>query len=225
MFQQNLRFILYILRIPDQRKHVIRWILSLQKDYLLKAKQPWLVFDAIDFLNRIDIKGKRVFEYGSGGSTLYWLKKGARCISIEHDKEWYNKVRAFVPNSPNLDYRLIEPQLSSNQELLKDPADPSSYATGDDRLRQFELSLYVKQIDGFPDEYFDIILIDGRARPSCIKHSASKVKPGGLLIVDNSDRKYYLTKTIEYLKNFQRNEFYGVVPSVREISRTDIFIR
>jgi predicted O-methyltransferase YrrM len=88
-----------------------------------------------------------------------------------------------------------------------------------------DFALYVKQIDEFPDEYFDIILIDGRARPSCIKRSVSKVKPGGLLILDNSEREYYLAKAIEYLKAFQRNEFYGLVSSVPVISKTDIFIR
>ena len=54
---------------------------------------------------------------------------------------------------------------------------------------------YVTIIDSYTNLYFDCILIDGRSRPACIKHSLSKLKIGGLLVLDNSDRAYYLTQT------------------------------
>lgn len=52
---------------------------------------------------------------------------------------------------------------------------------------------YIKK---FPDNYFDIVLVDGRSRPSCLFHSLNKVKKGGLLVLDNAEREYYLCKGI-----------------------------
>jgi len=54
---------------------------------------PWLNFAAIDFIKNFleNKKNLQVFEYGSGGSTLFFLKKGYSVVSIEHCKEWYNK--------------------------------------------------------------------------------------------------------------------------------------
>ena len=49
----------------------------------------------------------------------------------------------------------------------------------------------MRTIDQYPDEYFDIILIDGRARPSCFQYSFQKLKIGGLIILDNADIDYY----------------------------------
>lgn len=40
----------------------------------------------------------------------------------------------------------------------------------------------------FPNEYFDLILIDGRVRMNCLKNATPKLKVGGVLIFDNSDR-------------------------------------
>ncbi|MES1224680.1 MAG: hypothetical protein ABUT20_54815, partial [Bacteroidota bacterium] len=39
-----------------------------------------------------------------------------------------------------------------------------------------------------------LILIDGRARTSCIKHAVGKLKPSGFLILDNAERKYYTSE-------------------------------
>ena len=38
---------------------------------------------------------------------------------------------------------------------------------------------------------FDIVLIDGRDRVRCAKNAISKLKSGGILIWDDSDRGYY----------------------------------
>jgi hypothetical protein len=62
---------------------------------------------------------------------------------------------------------------------------------------------YATVIDQFPDEYFDVVLVDGRARPSCMFHSLRKVKKNGLLILDNADRPYYLKAFHDKLKNYQ----------------------
>ena len=63
---------------------------------------------------------------------------------------------------------------------------------------------YASDISHFPDRHFDLVIVDGRARPSCIWQSLAKVKPGGYLLVDNTKRDWYLSKTMAAIeKNFE----------------------
>lgn len=217
-------FTLRLLRNSTQRKHVFRWFRSLRKDYLLKTKQPWLVFDVIDFLNSLPLEGKRVFEYGSGGSTLFWLNHGAECISIEHNQDWYKLMHPLFEGMDKIDYRLVLPEPAIDKEA-SDIADPNLYLSEDNNLLGLNLKNYVCQIDSFPDYFFDIVLIDGRARPACIMHSVTKVKIGGMLILDNSDRDYYLSQTRCCLSSFQEKKFRGAIPTNPLWSATTIFTK
>jgi hypothetical protein len=216
-------FILHLLCCSTQRKRIFRWLKSLQPDYLLDHPSPWLTFDAIEFLKPRLREGMRVFEYGSGGSTLFWLRYGALCVSIEHDPDWYSVVRKRLTPKHKIDYRLILPELMNDSDWQGDPADPESYTSSDETFQRYSFRKYVTQIDAFPDQYFDLILIDGRSRPSCVMHSVPKVKVGGLLVLDNADRSYYTSKTQVYLQDFFLHEFYGVGPFGREMWKTNIY--
>lgn len=220
-YYAELRFVIKLLKSPDQRKHVLKWTRTTREDLFLKQKIPWLTFDAIDFLNTIPLKSKKVFEWGSGGSTLFWLKKGAYVISVEHDLQWYEKMKLTLPNTENVDYKLIEPEIKKIESNLIDPSDPENYFSSN--FKEHSFYKYATIIDQFENDYFDVILIDGRARPSCIKHAVNKIKPGGLLILDNSDRNYYLSKTSQYIKNFQKEVYFGAVPLVPVFSETTIY--
>jgi hypothetical protein len=217
-------YALKLLASETQRKHVIKWLRSLRKDYLLNTPSPWMTFDAIDFLRSWLPPNARVFEYGSGGSTLFWLSRGVSCISVEHDPSWYRIVsdrinRTTYPGT--IEYRWIPPEPSPKPK--PDPADPGEYASADMHYQQHTFYNYVSQIDGFSDGYFDIVLVDGRARPSCITHAVGKVKPGGLLIVDNSDREYYFTQTSSHLTGLKQRAFYGAGPINWILWQTDFF--
>jgi len=222
---RNGRFILQLLRSRTQRKHVFRWIRSLKQNYLIDATVPWLVFDAIDYIKPRLFNGMSVFEYGSGGSTLFWLYCGANVVSIEHNHRWYNLLEKKIHSNQLIDYRLIVPMAIIQNDLDFDPSDPEKYFSANDSFRSYEFHNYVTQIDACPNEYFDLILIDGRARPSCIKHSVKKVKIGGHIILDNSDREYYHTKTESYFNNFLKTEFYGAGPLNNVKWKTNIYTR
>jgi hypothetical protein len=218
-------FILHLLRNSTQRKHIFRWLKSLRTGYLLYEPSPWLAFDAIEFIKSRLRNGMRVFEYGSGGSTLFWLRYGVLCVSVEHDPDWYSVVRQNLTPKQPVDYRLILPEFVKDSDRQGAPADPESYTSSDELFQGYSFRKYVTQIDDFPDGYFDIILIDGRARPSCIKHSVRKVKVGGMLIVDNSDRSYYFANTKSYLSEFFERKFSGALPATAIMSSTTVFTR
>lgn len=166
----------------------------------------------------------RVFEYGSGGSTLYWLQHGAEVVSVEHDPGWGVALKERLGPAAAVDYRLIEPQLVATSSPT-DPSDPAAYGSGDEAFRRHSFRQYANQIDGFPDQHFDIVLVDGRARPSCVAHSARKIRPGGLLVLDNADTPYYTLHTERHLRNYEARHFYGVGPCGLSMWRTDIYVR
>jgi hypothetical protein len=211
-----------ILRMPGQRKHLFRWLRSAGEGYLLEAPSPWMTFDAIEVLAASLRPGMRVFEYGSGGSTLFWAKMGADVVSIEHDPLWFGTVQKRLSGLRGVDYRLVEPEPG---KLGDDPGDPGAYTSDDDRYKESNFRRYVMQIDQFPENTFDLVSIDGRARPSCIVHAAPKVKPGGLLVLDNAERAYYLARTRGSLAGFEERIYPGCLPATRHLSQTNIYRR
>jgi hypothetical protein len=221
----NIAQFLKILLSSCQRKHVCRWLFSLRRNYLLDKQMPWLTFDAIEFIESRLWEGMQVFEYGSGGSTLFWLKHGATCVSIGHNPDWYSIVRQRLVPECSIDYRLVLPELVKDSGWQGDPADPETYVSSDGAYHGYSFRKYVMQIDAFPDRYFNVVMIDGRARPSCIMHGAGKVRPGGLLILDNAERLYYTAKTQECLEDFTCQQFYGVGPCGQSMWRTDVYTR
>lgn len=126
---------------------------------------PWLPTMANYLLAARIAQGNihTVFEYGSGSSTLWFyqhlpLQQGAHIVSVEHDADWYNQIKAH--NLPSL-------------TLINHPQP------------------YHAVISNYPDNYFDIILVDGRNRNACMQAAIPKLKAGGWLLLDNSEREYY----------------------------------
>lgn len=220
----RLKFVVLLLRSKTQRKHVVRWLRSTNPDYSLRAAMPWITFDAVDYLSTHLSAGMTVFEYGSGGSTLFLRRFAGRCVSIEHDPAWYARLRSLLRPDDPVDYRLV-PAEPPVEMPMPDPADPDGYMSDDADFAKRSFRAYVQQIDTFPDGFFDLVLIDGRARPSCIRHSAPKVRPGGLLILDNADRPYYTARTTGDLRDFTRLRFCGVGSGVFAPWITDIYCR
>lgn len=212
----------WLVRQPGQARHALRLLRSLRAGYLLDTGTPWIAFDAIEYLARVVRPGMAVFEYGSGGSTLFWLRRGARVVSVEHDPAWYAAVRRKVRPSDPLDYRLVPPVRVGGQ---LDIADPAHYASDDPLFAGHSFREYVRQIDAFPDESFDVVLVDGRARPACVAHSACKVRRGGLLVLDNADRAYYTARNGDALRGFGCRSFSGAAPGMLWPTQTNCYRR
>jgi hypothetical protein len=218
-YLKDLLFLYKILTNPQQAKYFPLWVQSFSEGYLLRKPSPWICFPAIDYIKEWaqNQNGISVFEYGSGGSTLFWLSMNFQVISIEHDQNWYAKIKEIVPGDARLDYRLIEPDHCSQV--------PAEYNSHEEQYLCFGFRSYVTQIDLFPDEMFDIVLVDGRSRPFCIKHAVSKVRKGGILILDNADTPYYLQDTRQYLNLFKELEFSGVTPTLKWFTQTNVYLK
>lgn len=161
-----------------------RWKASLSSNSMAD-EHPCLTFEAVDILKNSITDQSKVFEYGGGGSTLFFVNRANEVVTVEHNEKWYSLLCEKI-QTKNWHGVLIQPVWRQND---LDPSNPDDYSTWE---RDSTYHDYVKYVDRYPDEYFDIIMIDGRSRPSCIKHSLPKLKKGGLLVVDDIYRDYYL---------------------------------
>jgi len=70
---------------------------------------------------------------------------------------------------------------------------PIWYGIVSRRLKSAKLHLlqdeaYVTKISDYPDGYFDLVVIDGNHRLSCFNRVGKRLKPDGILLIDNSDK-------------------------------------
>lgn len=175
------------------------WIASLREGMPVDAQGkpvPWITFPALDFISSRLSSDMAVFEYGSGHSTLWWSSRVSRVVSCEHDKEWYAEFKARVPG--NVDYMLRRVKNST---------------------------LYSGEIARYRNE-FDILVIDGRDRVSCIRNGLAALKSAGIVIWDNSDRQEY-EEGYQLLADhgFKRLDFWGMGPLATRRWCTSIFYR
>ena len=68
---------------------------------------PWYTYPAIEYLDHLDFSGKDVFEYGSGSSTLWWLRKARSVHSVEDDPDWYRRIALAEAAPDRLRYELL----------------------------------------------------------------------------------------------------------------------
>jgi hypothetical protein len=207
-------------------RYYFRWRRSMRAGASsLKDRSAWLTFPALDHLGRWARPEHRVFEYGGGGSTLFWCDRVGEVITVEHDPEWFKALeeRMALEHRARWTGHAI-PADPGTLVAAPDPAEPEHFASADPASIGRNYRSYVTCIDRYPNGYFDAILIDGRGRTSCIRHSIPKLKRGGLLILDNAERSYYTEKNASALADFTV-ELGGMAPVIynRDPSETRIY--
>ncbi|HXG63295.1 MAG TPA: class I SAM-dependent methyltransferase [Planctomycetota bacterium] len=137
---------------------------------LLKRPRPFLVVDAIRFLERTIRPGHRVLEVGGGNSTLWFLERGATVTTVEHDPEWAAG---------------IEVRYAAERERFARAGSGglSVHVLGGRKAVDF--------LEGLEGASFDLALIDCAnavtLRVEALRAARPKVKSGGWLVLDNSD--------------------------------------
>lgn len=134
----------------------------------LHADAPWLTADAVRMLDRYLRPDQRGLEYGSGRSTTWLARRSGSLRSVETDRTWFERVSAQAREAglENLELRLVELDVAS--------ADRSA------------VQAYV-EAGGVEPESLDYALVDGHFRDLCAIHVIPMLKPGAVLIWDNSN--------------------------------------
>lgn len=163
-----------------------KWYRStLSGDIDLAKKSPWLSPMAIRCLRKLYLNHcDRLLEYGSGSSTFFALGLVKEVHSVEHSPEWYRVVKDTINlhDRKNWHGTLIEPESDRENRFPE-------YHSSDDSFKGKSFKSYANHACLFPDDYFDVSLIDGRARPACLLAAAPKTKH--VIILDNSERDSY----------------------------------
>jgi len=155
-----------------------------------------------------------VFEWGAGSSTIYFAEHAAQVVSVEHTAKWQGIVQAaLVKKGLNgCTVKFIPPEAippEHHVDVKKARAlacIPNSYRSAP--FRNYSFEEYVKYIDTYPDDYFDFVFVDGRARSSCISHALCKIRPGGHLMLDDAGRGRY-NKATALMKRWDHIAFHG----------------
>lgn len=210
-----------LLAEPGQIRFFAPWLASLKATRnALRDEVPWVTFKAQKWLESFLTPDMNVFEFSSGGSTIFMAKRVKTLVSVEHDGNWYKLTTEALTrhNIHNCQYLFVTPQHAT--EATHDPNDPYGFISSWYPDMSFEK--YVKSISVFPDESFAFVSLDGRARPSCILHALDKVRCGGYLMLDNSERSWYQAGK-DLLVDWEQTHFFGPGPYVKEFWQTSIY--
>ena len=146
----------------------------------------------------------QVFEFGSGGSTLFFAQQCKSVTSVEDNAHWCEIVAARLAR------RGIE---NANVRYL-----PVAF-TGEE---EFLASEYLKAVR---QSIFDVIVVDGtewtaNVRPNCFRAAEEQIAPGGIIVVDDSWRYRELGRAN---RAHGVNIFESVGPGRFGVTSTDVY--
>jgi hypothetical protein len=157
---------------------------------------PWVTYSFIDFIKERLKKQHTVFEFGSGNSTYFYAKYSGLVVSVEHDKEWFDKISGNKPENSEMIFC----------ELVRD----GDYCRVPVKL----------------EEKFDIIIVDGRDRVNCCKQSVDALSETGVVVLDDSEREDYREGiSFLKGKGFKEMDFTGISPGLFYRKATSVFYR
>jgi hypothetical protein len=188
----------------------IPYYVSTRNQTPLEQGLPWISFGAIHFLDSFLKPNMRVFEYGSGGSTIYFSRRCESVISIEDSDQWIDQVS-----------KKLEEMASFNVRLCFHATDKAETTDNVD----FQKSKYLKAID---DQNPDILFIDGsdewtlpnKRRSICFRYAEPIMKQGSIIIVDDS-WAYPELRSRNRAKRVKT--FWGFGPCRTGVTSTDVF--
>lgn len=204
-------------RTPPDRRHRLRhWLVSLTRVHdsvaMAELDVPWWTYDAIDVVDawlRVRRRPIRVFEFGSGASTLWLARRVDEVHTVEHH------VGFAMRMSPEF---AAHPQITLHQVIAR-PSTRPRIPSGKAGHQGLDFSDYVTSIDrvGGP---FDLIVIDGRAREACLRAALPHLAADGLLVYDNSSRRRY-RRAIEE-SGLTERRFTGLTPTLPYPEQTSL---
>ena len=116
--------------------------------------EPWMSQEEIALIKKY-LKPEYVsLEWGSGGSTAYFSQYVKEWHSIEHNKDWYEKVSQELPDNVTIYYVGPDYRMNNRHGV-------SSKWPMNENFRIY--ANYPEKLN----KKFDTVLVDGRARKWC----------------------------------------------------------
>lgn len=170
----------------------------------LDLELPWFSYAAIDYLKSNLKNTMDVFEWGTGGSTLFFAQRCRSVVSVEDDAQWMDLVRLQIKSR----------HIANSTIHFR----PYNF----DRPIDFANSEYVTTIK---DGEYDLIVVDGQdktfdERPVCFYIAEAHIRPGGIIVVDDSWR-YTKLRTENRAKKVE--VFQSTGPARLGVTSTDLY--
>ena len=203
--QRSLKLLGHLCSNPQNIVPYLRFFMSAQTP--LELELPWWSLSAIRELEKHLDPKHQVFEWGSGGSSVFLAKRCKQLTTIEQDQHWFDQVEKIINDQQIQNSRLLRREINLKNE------------------KAFLSSPYAKSLQSI----YDVIIIDGEdhfgpesswsARESCFYLAEDWISnDGGLIIVDDSWRYPSLRENTKS-KNVVIHESIG--PCRKGVTSTD----
>jgi methyltransferase family protein len=201
---------------PDRRDRLRHWLTSLTRVHdslaIAELDVPWWTYGAIDVVDawlRARRRPIRVFEFGSGASTLWLARRADEVHTVEHHAEFAARMGPVFAAYRGIRLHRVEAPASAR------PRVPSGKA-GHQGL---DFADYVATIDRVGGR-FDLVVVDGRAREACLRASLPHLAADGLVVFDNSGRRRYRRAIAE--SGLLERRFAGLTPTLPYPEQTSL---
>ena len=172
---------------PSRDRRTRHWLHSLTRVHdslaIAELDVPWWTYRAIDVVD-VWLAARptpaRVFEYGSGASTLWLARRSDEVHSVEHHAGFGRMMAERLADERNVHLEVVEPA----------PSPSPVVASGKEDHAGLDFASYVDALDAV-DGTFDLVVVDGRAREACLAKAVPRLRPGGIVVYDNSARRRY----------------------------------
>lgn len=203
-FTRILRLIGSLLINPNHVSFYFKYSLFNKKDPM-ELELPWISLSAIKFLEKYNINNNTdILELGGGGSTFFFANRGAKVTCLENSDLWGKKIEAKYRQLglTNINLKIFEYDFKNEGSFTKS-----------------------RFYDFIQKNKYDIILIDNyeeniKLRPICFYAAEKSIKPGGIIIIDDSWRYTELRKN-NSAKNVKVYKSIG--PCRLGVTSTDIY--
>jgi SAM-dependent methyltransferase len=164
-------------------------------------ERPWIVPAAIGWLGRRMKPDWNVLELGSGRSTLWLAKRSAHVLSFEDNEQWVARGRE----------QLAEAGVANAE------------------LRELPIERFIDEVASLDDNAYDLVVVDFLESPQAgrvdaVRAARPKVRPGGYLLLDDSDRPAY-GGAFDLVEGWHERRFAGVKDGWPQAVETTIFRR
>lgn len=177
---------------------------------LVRLDTPWWTYGAVAAVERhlADVPGgARVFEYGSGASTVWLARRSREVHSVEHHAGFAGVMRRV----------LAEAGVAGTVDLREVPAEATgapvtrSGRRGEDDVDYTRYVRSIEEVGGL----FDLVVVDGRARVASMLAALPHLAPGGLVVLDDAQRPRYRAATApDAVPGVAVRHVWGWVPSL-----------
>jgi hypothetical protein len=143
--------------------------------------RPWMLPREIWIVEDLLLRKRPLscLEWGSGGSTVWFpglISDDSRWLAIEHDRGWADRVKAT--------------KLKQYVSVVYVPPVEARFASPADAERpEARFQDYVQR--PAREGSFDFVLVDGRARSSCLNLSREILSPDGVVVLHDANRPRY----------------------------------